>query len=278
MIEELWNSEEVIKLRENYKKYLVLENMAEKGIDRDRCSYVWNKLYIPLYSGRYFWRDTDFPCCEENDEKDKYEISYSNLKTKISGDVLFNFKNGLEKKQRQKYEHYLDLIDKEKDFSEIEKHKYCEVLHFCKEMTHTLHNFGLMPVDGNLQVFKETSCNRDRLDRFVYYVNEYLVNNEFFRLTSNYRYKDQREKAKADQKIILAPFFDKFNKSIFKYCQEMYLINDSTYVRKLILFGEKEIKDGKDVVIYMELAIEYWVMKNKLFNQMHLLDDGGGSN
>ena len=59
--------------------------------------------------------------------------------------------------------------------------------------------------------------------------------------------------------------------------REMYLINDPTYVRKLILSGKKEIKDGKDVVICMELAIEYWVMKNKLFDRMHLSDGGGVS-
>lgn len=273
MLEELWNSEEVIKLRSDYKKYLVSEDKAE-DTDRDRCSYVWNALYIPLYSGKKFWSDTDFNTYSEKiNGKDRYEICYSTLDARISGDVLFSFKKGLE--TRQKYEFYYDLIDKEKEFDAKEKAFYFEVLQFCEIMNYTLHNFGLMPVDGNLQAFKETRCNRDRMDKFVYFVYDYLKNNNFFSLTSNYRDKDKREKAKAENQKILESFFDKFNKSIFNYCREMYLINDSAYVRKLILFGEKEIKDGKDVIIYMELAIEYWVMKNKLFNQTHLLDQGG---
>ena len=268
MIEELWESETVKKLENDIESYSVNENNIEeyggaeelqlvkkKKLDKDRCSYTWEKLYIQYYKDRPFWDGTNF-----DEYKLDYNISYRNLTCRISGDVLFNFKSeedGATGKGK-KYEHYQGLLEKEPDFSKNEKEYYLEILKFCNKMNYTLHNMGLMPVDGNLQKFKETKCNWDRMDRFVYFIAEYLEGNDHLVLTSNYR--------------------DKENQDVYKYCEEMYLITDRKYIDDLKEFGEQKIIRGKDVVRYMELAIRYWIMKDKIFSQNHILEEGGVSN
>ncbi|HHT58002.1 MAG TPA: hypothetical protein GXZ73_10560 [Herbinix luporum] len=47
----------------------------------------------------------------------------------------------------------------------------------------------------------------------------------------------------------------------------MYLISDKELVERLLDSGKEEIKCGKDVVRYMELAIEYWILKDKILNE-----------
>lgn len=273
MLKELWNSEEVIKLRNDYKEYIVTdEKLNGVDVDKDRCPYVWDNLYIPLYSKTDFWSDTKLKEYGERAErkgvtKKEYEIFYSSLINRISGDVLFSFKAGLKTKQKQKYEHYVRLINDEKDFTDEEKRFYLEVLKFCNDMNYSFHNLGLMPVDGNLQSFKERQCNRDRMDRFVYFVAEYLDGKDHFVLTSNFRDKEKREEKRREDKKTLEEFFSVFNRDVYKYCEEMYLITDRKYVDDLKEFGESEIICGRDVVRYMELAIRYWIIKDKILNQ-----------
>ena len=66
MIEELW------ELKKNFNKYLVSKEFEKKeGIDRDRCSYTWENLYIQYYENRPFWKGTNF-----NEYKEEYNIIY----------------------------------------------------------------------------------------------------------------------------------------------------------------------------------------------------------
>lgn len=212
LIEELWNSEEVKKLQENYIKYLVTEERLDgEDIDKDRCSYAWKNLYK---------------------------------------------------------EHYENLIKNDSDFDEEKKDLYLEILEFCNQMNYTLHNFGLMPVDGNLQIFKENVCNMDRVDMFIYWIDSYFTRKDdklFSRIMSTYRDEEQRKNDKNEKKKTLELFLAKFQ-NVYNYCKEMYLISED-FVERLLDSGKEEIKCGKDVVRYMELAIEYWILKDKILNE-----------
>ena len=52
------------------------------------------------------------------------------------------------------------------------------------------------------------------------------------------------------------------------YCKYMYLIDDKEYIRKLVEEGQKPIVTGCDVVRYMKLAEEYWMIKYNKINEM----------
>lgn len=275
LIEELWNSEEVKKLQENYIKYLVTEERLDgEDIDKDRCSYAWKNLYKEHYENREFWKKT---CFNYNnvENKRKYEIFFGESSCRISGDLLFNFKSEKDgaKGKGKKYEHYESLIKNESDFDEEKKDLYLEILEFCNQMNYTLHNFGLMPVDGNLQIFKENVCNMDRVDMFIYWIDSYFTRKDdklFSRIMSTYRDEEQRKNDKNEKKKTLELFLAKFQ-NVYNYCKEMYLISED-FVERLLDSGKEEIKCGKDVVRYMELAIEYWILKDKILNEEIIIE------
>lgn len=263
MIKELWN------LKKRYREYLIPKELAkEEGTERDRCSYTWENLYIKYYQNREFWRGTNFEGYKNEEkylgtQKEKYTIFYDKSKVRFSGDVLFSFKSKEDEARGKgkKFEHYETLLKSETEFSEKEREYYLELLVFCNKMNYTLHNFGLMPIDGNLQKFKENMCDWDRMDRFVYFVAEYFNGNDQLVLTSNYRDEEKRKKKVAECKQKVFSVFD----DVAKYCKEMYLITDDEYVKELVEFGKQKIERGRDVVRYMELAIKYWVMKDRIF-------------
>lgn len=318
MLEELWNSEEVIKLTNDYEAYIVTdEKLNGEDIDKDRCSYTWENLYRKYYTKIGFWKDADF------NEDSKGEICYkkSGEKINISGDMLFNFKskedveddsNKLKKKKKKfNYEIYQDLISNEKKFSDSQKSQYQKILDFCNKMTYTLHNFGLMPVDGGLQSVKKKYG--DRPDRYIYYINEFYKvkdgerkrsdlisriipasrpkNNEtkeqyrerLDTIKNNLQNKVMNDLNYYEKEFIENPMLDIYSNDehimlgTYKYCVIMYIIiEDKGYINQLIENGIKEIKRGVDVVDYMELAIKYWLIKEKMFSNSS--EKGGVSN
>ena len=68
-------------------------------------------------------------------------------------------------------------------------------------------------------------------------------------------------------KNVLLTFLDKLN-DVNGYCKYMYLIDDKKYIRKLVEEGQEPIVTGCDVVRYMKLAEEYWMIKYNKINEM----------
>ena len=277
IIEELWSSNEVIKLKEHLGEYLINnERWAGEDIDKDRCSFTWENLYKKYYESRPFWTSTrfdEYKCTYKRNgvTKAKYNVFYGESEVVISGDVLFNFASIRDDKKCGKYEAYRELLE---GFDE-KKGNYIDILDFCNEMTYTLHNFGFMPVTGSLQTFKaNTGGNLDRLDSYIYWLDNYyedgLNKNYIFKnvkLGRNNFSEEEKEKARASIRERLKQFLAEFNNKIERYCEEMYLITDSSYIKELIKFGKEEIKEKEDVVKYMEMAIKYWIMKDKIIDR-----------
>lgn len=140
-----------------------------------------------------------------------------------------------------------------------------------------------------------TSLNKYYMDRNVNQSSkedveyESLYENSFFsKVTATGRYKEgiseeqksvEKEKRKRGAINYLIPFLDEFRKgekikgrkgicsATYKYCKEMYLIDDKEFVEELIENGSKPIKTGEDVIRYMNLAKRYWKIKDKLLKQ-----------
>ena len=79
--------------------------------------------------------------------------------------------------------------------------------------------------------------------------------------------KHQAIKEQAMKRISEADNLDKLN-DVNGYCKYMYLIDDKKYIRKLVEEGQKPIVTGCDVVRYMKLAEEYWMIKYNKINEM----------
>lgn len=320
MKEKLWVSEAVETLKNNIENYIVNEkNIVKEGgqeelesinskrsctLHKDRCSFVWEQLYKKCYTSQ-FWGLINW---DEYKVKKSYEILQKKLDCRFSGDVLFSFKSEKDgaKGKGKKYEYYLNKLSNDNELSKEEKSYYLEILSFCNFMNYSLHNMGLMPVDGNLQAIKEGYG--DRLDTYIFAINEYYIIEDKEKAdlikkvrTPGGKYpgevinetdKVKKEKMKDDikkkrkeqaQSEVLEAFKifetiakesgiedvidengDTIKAGTILYCREMYLIDNNDFLARLIKNGSYAIENSSDVVNYMKLAIEYWIMKDEI--------------
>lgn len=187
-------------------------------------------------------------------------IDYYNAVLRLGGETDFNFK------EESKYIVFLNKL--KNSYKDDELAKYKKTLETCKAKHHTLVNFSLMQVVGNIQNFKSKGlCLKngknewlDRLDTFVYKLDEY--------------YKCKEDDRKNTEIIMFAnePNRDSLREylntfaEIYDYCKKVYFIEDRNLVNKIINEGKKEIKSGEDLVRYMTLALDFWNEKQKCFN------------
>lgn len=168
------------------------------------------------------------------------KVKYFNAMTRLGGDTIFNF-------NEKKYEKFkVILLGTEEGAVHIEE------LDKCKSMHHTLANFSIMQVMGNMQGVKSKGYGGEWLDRFDSYisiVNDYYQNENEFILSKS-------EKNKAS----LISFLKKFD-NVYDYCKQIYFIEEHTFVDRIISEGKCEIEGVQDVVRYMDLANDYWDLK-----------------
>lgn len=201
----------------------------------------------------------------------------------ISKDVDFNF--GI--KSRGKYEHFKSILEKKNG------EQYMGRLNACKEATHTLCNFSLIPATGAMNTAKE--WGEDRIDTFIYCLNLLIneikrigaekVYDEFvdsvkkknvplkYRLLNSFVGRNGKEgiegKFKLKEKLIkyLSQYDD-----VYGYCEDWYLWYDETKefdVRKFIaenILNEKSISpinEPEDVKRYMDIAEFFWKVRKK---------------
>lgn len=294
--------ENVIEFKElelDIKPDHIVDEKRSGSADADRCEHTWEHLFRKIYSERPFWSNTDFN--EKRKGTKDAHICYKRPYCEISGDMVLSFKKFDPEKDKKlhknqlKYEYYKEVI--KRDYRDDECKKYCDMLGECYEMTYSLHNFSLMPVNGSMNNVKglfydSNNQQLDRPDTFLYYLNEYfckrekisenskLYNEMIFKYAkgqkSNIRTKEENTKLIRDG---LISFLDEFRKgevitgkdeicsATYKYCKEMYLIDDKEFVEELIENGSKPIKTGEDVIRYMNLAKRYWKIKDKLLKQ-----------
>lgn len=175
---------------------------------------------------------------------------------RLSGETDFNFND-------KKFDEFIQLLllDKNNYINNLKK------LDKCSKMHHTLLNFSIMPVMGNLQGYKSKGIfldvnNQkyewlDRLDSFVFLLDKF------------YKSKENGDsdiiKHAGTNKYELINYLNNFaenkdDESIYNYCKKIYFI-DKPLVDKLKASGKKPIDSAERVVEYMNLALEFWQEK-----------------
>lgn len=266
---------------------MILEEKIFKGCDPDASRYAWDNSYKKIYGydNSFLSQIFDFDKLRITGQPSKYRYFAINRKeslnfpqfnkwlnkVKIGGDTDFNFKSGC--KRNRKYEFYKDIIENEVSFLKLEKVKFLDQLNECKERHHSLENFSLMLVTGGLNNFKG-SLSQDRIDRFVFLLNEYF---ELREDTRNYEHvvfsRAIARKSKTNEnnplilKDILYDYLNMFT-DINDYCNKIYKISDQKLISDLIASGSKgTFKTGQDVVEYMRLAMHYWEIKARILSK-----------
>ena len=184
--------------------------------------------------------------------EDKWKTRHYRAQLRMAGDTDFNF--------NYKHTHLLHEILANTKSLEL-KIKGESLLEKCKAAHHSLLNFSLMQVMGDMQGFKGRCCD-DRLDRFVFFLREY------------YNLEENEEKENSHI-IVFAPsknrdnlieYLDSF-KSEYDYCKKVYFIQEESFVDRLCTTGSRLLKTTGDVIEYMEIAQHYWEIREKYFTQ-----------
>lgn len=185
----------------------------------------------------------------------KQNSDLNNAISRISGDTDFNFND-------KKYDEYIQLLYGCYSGDDLEN--YLNLLMFCNEMHHTLVNFSIMQVMGNMQGYKSRGIKiqskyewLDRVDSFIYLLSQFYKIDQ-----QNRKYTEIIKYAGCNWEVLL-DYLNEFD-SINDYCEKIYFINKD-FTKRMIESGKLPIDTGMRVVEHMQLAIEFWSEKEKYF-------------
>lgn len=263
MVETKYDLEELLR----HQEYIIIDTEDCK-CDADRCAEAWEKLYIPYFLQSEFWKDCDF---SKAARKGFFEFKDCS----ISGDVVFNFGKDKKFERNRKFEYFKCLLCRYYGYNGAQQ--YIQELEYCNQLNYSIYNMSLMPVTGGLNNFKGINKNMnesngqklDRPDKFLYNLRDFYNNKstEHIIFSNTHGRKSKSGTAEENTEKLKNSLFNFLNKfqNIEAYCKYMYQIDDEEYIKKLIESGQKPIKNGADVVRYMHLAEQYWIMKyNKI--------------
>lgn len=205
----------------------------------DRCNDAF-ELYSMVY---------------KNFNKDKKEITFVNLKKKkevieAGGDIDFNFK-------MEKVKYFKDIVENGKsELSNNEKRNIINKLLLFHELTYHPNNISIMPVNGALNLIKQ-SIGNDRLDTFIYIIKLYY--DGITSIILNYGgikvYTKNRE--------LLKGYLDSFS-NIYDYCRKIYHIEEDL-TNELLELGSKAIDTPEMVDTYLNYALKFWSQKSQFY-------------
>lgn len=256
-----------------------IKNNENEEIDSSRQSW---KYYKNIYTEKHWSLIKEFDLekiltYQERNHKPPTEIkrylSYIKIDSvyidkfgaqfALGGECDFNF-NGIKKRQ------FKELLKRKSSIKELD-----EQLEQCCSMHHNNLNFSVMPTTGGMNNFKGTvyfeedeikynnkewhKTAYDRLDTFVYCLNELFTSNNEFVLS------DSTKSNKSCIQEYLKTFSD-----IYDYCRKIYFIDDKEFVKRLIKNGRKPINNSDDLKKYMDLAMEYWRIKDMNINSSNV--------
>lgn len=223
----------------------------------DSSLWTWHEFYNKTYRKIDYWNSLK----AENKNGKYYEAKY-NYKygvITIGGDTVFHFTNGYG---------YL--------FRKILGELYDESRYV--NMNHSVLNFSLLPKDGALNNNKANGKYCDRVDRFVYYVNEYIIKKN----QDNPLLKIRGNNHNTIGKLKL--YLDTIN-SIEEFCYNYYLIDNREFnlVDRLLISGKKYVNGvyTKEACLeYLSIAEDFWSYRKSLFEEefgldIALLDENG---
>lgn len=168
----------------------------------------------------------------------------------IAGDCCFNF-------NKKKIGLFASLLCNE---TNIElRNIIMDLIFEFHKMHHSPLNFALMPTNGSLNNFKG-SDDFDRLTFLLYWINEY--------------YKNQPTRifsfGKGRPLIALNHFLSKLKNDNKKYHEMFYPeIDENLYIRLLTNGKKDKLKSTKDIIEYLELAIDFWEAKAAYFESKY---------
>lgn len=178
----------------------------------------------------------------------------------LSGDVDFNF-------NMTHYRKFMQIVNNDDSVNETIKRAIKEILIWLRDnMHHSLINFSLMQSMGNMQGFKGGNfCEGDRLDRFVFFLNEY------YHIAHKYRTNTSvASNASPQNRDALIAYLNIFV-DVYDYCNKIYFLTvEEKLINDLIISGSKSIDSAYRVIEYIELAIRFWEVKLKYFNEKDL--------
>ena len=209
----------------------------------------------------------------------KSKAKFKGIEFEVAGDCSFNVKLCVN--------YFSKMIEKVSD-DNVKSKLYAELKELNK-MHHNISNFALMPVAGGLNnlkgnlkikngkvmvhdLGKRPASALDRLDTFLYFLNESFIRLDTFQnQSSGINLKEVGEffsesvfttSMKGENFSILYDVLTSFN-DIYDYCDIFYGLrrsdeNHKKLVDKLIKNGNQPITSFTDVEKYMELANEFW--------------------
>ncbi|MCJ0544033.1 hypothetical protein MMJ53_07335 [Enterococcus cecorum] len=204
----------------------------------------------------------------------------------IAGDCSFNFNNN-------KMKSFKEMME---SFEEIKLEDLQKKLKVCQKMHHNLLNFDLIPVTGgmnnlkgNLKYVQENKIlvhdlgrpsenMHDRLDTFVTFIDYSLKKRN--ELKQNIPYTKEIIKdtgkflsnsifttsLKGENFEVLYDFMDNYE-NVYTYCKKFYNIDSISFIDRLVKSGKKPINNAESLNNYMDLAIDYWILKGETFLQ-----------
>lgn len=200
---------------------------------------------------------------------------------RLSGECDFNF-------NEKKYPMFRKLLIRDMQNDPDALRDAIMQLDECAQMHHTLVNFSLMPVMGDLQGFKGQkkfeSLEEGAFDRFDSHI---VALNCFFKEdykkeswskcnSEIFQWLGKRTDMSPQNKNILLYYLNSFGgkektdgkNAMLDYCKNIYFIDDEDFINRLVEAGKKPINKGNEVVNYMNLAKEYWKKKEEAFEQI----------
>lgn len=250
------------------------QNWEEKELkfDPDSSPKAWEH-YKKYYEGVCFVGD---PILVKKDwSRLKSNVSIGNISYEIAGDCSFNFND-------KKSKLFKKIVGEDK--------KLNNALEEAEKKHHTLLNFDLMPVTGGLNKLKGNLKIKDnsvmvhdvgrppkdlhdRLDTFIYFLNETLVKREKLKNEQRVNLRDIGEffnnsiyttSMKSENFTVLYDLLEKHN-NIYEYCKVFYNIDKEEFVDRLIENGNKPITTAEDVKKYINLANDFWLIKQRYY-------------
>lgn len=244
-------------------KYDLLINEEYKN---DSSVKIWEEYYEPFYSkvGWDFWKIFDYEelvqkkerCYAEcRNESEKYGKSF--IGCRLGGELDFNF-------NLSKYKRYEDILKKD---DKVDSAKALNLLKNCAKNQYRCYNFSVLITSGGLNNVKGTLSQEygkrslDRFDVFVYVLNDYFsirkVKEDYMHIIFSESWRSAR-----GNRECLYDFLRLFE-NIEDYFKKNYNINDKKLIQDLIESGSKPIDSANRVVEYLNLAEQYWEVKEK---------------
>ena len=225
---------------------------SDKSHDCDSAKDVWMALYDIIYQDK-FGDMLNFTIKSDKGTSDRCKRWYIKIDAdkqpalrkrfptfKMAGDCIFNFNH-----------------KKIKLFREIIGEQENELLAMCQDHHHSLVNFSFMPITGGLNNTKGTLRCENGIEKKSFDRPDVLIAEleKFYKGVPARVFRNTNREA-------LEWYLNLFaERGIAGYCKDIYLFDDEDMLQRFLKLAKGPISDSDTAIEYMELARDYWKMK-----------------